>query len=402
MAEQRLEVGADEAGTAGPEHVDVELGNAGHRFGDVPRRRIHERREDVILEVATDTGKFDGDVDAEAVELVGRPDAGEHQQLGGIEHAGAHDELALGDDPLDGAGPLDLDADAAATFDEQAAGRAPRADDEVRVLLGRRQVGACGTDPLAVADVELDRRHALRAGAVVVRVADNARLDGGLEHVAHERVEVVPRHDRQWSSCSPVLRCSAVEVLRAPEGGEHVGEAPAVVAEVGPRVVVMPLAPGVVHAVDRARAAEDLASGVRYAPAAEAGLLGALVAPVQLPGPELEGSRRIVDGRAGVRRSRLQQQDAHTLVGEATGDGAAGGAGSDDHHLGVGREGIDLGHRPGRYGSGRSRTMGRRTEEGRARCGHLQHRRVAASKDRAGVLVRDTIAIARAAIDKGR
>ena len=101
--------------------------------------RIHERREDVVLEVATDAGQFDGDVDAEAVELVGRPDAREHQQLGGVEHAGAQDQLALGDDPLDGAGPLDLDADAAATLDEQASGRAPGADDEVRVPLGRRR-----------------------------------------------------------------------------------------------------------------------------------------------------------------------------------------------------------------------------------------------------------------------
>ena len=72
----------------------------------------------MVLEVPTDTGEVDGDVDAEAVELVGRSDAREHQQLGRVEHAGAQDELALGDDPLDGAGPLDLDADAAATFEE--------------------------------------------------------------------------------------------------------------------------------------------------------------------------------------------------------------------------------------------------------------------------------------------
>ena len=106
-------------------------------------------------------------------------------------------------------------------------------------------------------------RDALWAGAVVVRVAGDARLDGGLEHVADERMEVVPRHDGKRSSRPPVLRRSAVEVLRPPEGGEHVGEAPAVVAEVGPRVVVDPLSPGVVHAVDRARAAEDLAPRVR-------------------------------------------------------------------------------------------------------------------------------------------
>ena len=357
-----------------------------------------ERREDVVLEVPTDAGQVDGDVDAEAGELVGRADAREHQQLRRVEHAGAQDHLALGDDPLDGAVALDLDADAAATLDEQPPGRAPGADDEVRVPLGRREVGARGADPLAVADVELDRGDAVGAGAVVVRVAGHARLDGGLEHVADERMQVVARHDGERPARPPVLRRSAVEVLRPPECGQHVGEAPAVVAEVGPRVVVGPLAPGVVHAVDRARAAEDLAPGLRDAPAAEAGLLGALVAPVQLPAPELEESGRVVDRRAGVRRSRLQQQDADTLVGEPAGDGAAGGSGADDHHLGVGRQGSTWVIVCRRYGSQRVPGHGSPHRSGG---GPLWSPPAAASKEEAGVLGRDTIAIARRRSIKG-
>ena len=83
------------------------------------RERVEERRtvglvvhrgHRVVLQVVTD-GQVLADLDPEEREILGRPDAGEHQQDGRLVGARGEDHLALGPDHLDVAVPGDLDAD---------------------------------------------------------------------------------------------------------------------------------------------------------------------------------------------------------------------------------------------------------------------------------------------------
>src|SRR5262249_33979375 len=51
-----------------------------------------------VLEVLADAGEVDDDLDAVALELGARTDAGEHQELRAVEDAAAEDDLAPGPD----------------------------------------------------------------------------------------------------------------------------------------------------------------------------------------------------------------------------------------------------------------------------------------------------------------
>ena len=108
---------------------------------------------------------------------------------------------------------------------------------------------------------------------------------------------------------------AALVVLGAPEVGQHVVPAPAVVAFARPAVVVLGLAAHVDHGVDRARAAEHLAARLVAAPAAEAGLRHGLEGPVV--GAVLGQQREpggAVDEDALVGRPGLEQADADGRV----------------------------------------------------------------------------------------
>jgi hypothetical protein len=90
----------------------VELLEARERSRYRTRSAVDHGREDVIVQVAPDAGKVDDDIDSEAAELVGGPDAGEQQELGRLDRPRADHDLALGADLLDRTPSLDFDADA--------------------------------------------------------------------------------------------------------------------------------------------------------------------------------------------------------------------------------------------------------------------------------------------------
>ena len=126
MEEERLDVGRRKPGPAAPEEVAVQLLEARQRGRNRLRRRVDDRREHVVVQVAPDAREIGDDVDPEAGELVRGADAGEQQQLGRLDRACADDDLALRADLLERTVPGDLDPDAARALEEQALCAAPR------------------------------------------------------------------------------------------------------------------------------------------------------------------------------------------------------------------------------------------------------------------------------------
>ena len=246
----------------------------------------------------------------------------------------ADDHLVLGADPLDGAVPHDLDADAAASVDDQPPRARSGQDLEVRRVGDRRQEGRRHALAHAVLDVELRVRHAVELLAVVVVVERDPGLLGGVDDRGVDRVRLVLRQHVQRPADPVVLARTPIEVLGPLEQRQHVGVAPAVVPQVRPGVVVAAMTARVDHPVQRARSAEHLAARPLQL-AVRARCLGdRAVAPVLLAVPQLEDARWVVDRRVDIRPARLEQHDAGARVDETPRDDGSGRPGPDDDDVG--------------------------------------------------------------------
>src|SRR5438046_2929196 len=66
--------------------------------------------------------------------------------------------------------------------------------------------------------------------------------------------------NRKWSADTVEVVAAATLILGAPEIGQHVGEAPAGIAELPPMIVILVLAADLEQTVDRTRSAQHLAA----------------------------------------------------------------------------------------------------------------------------------------------
>ena len=135
---------------------------------------------EVVLEVPPDAGHVGDDGDAHGLELGGRPDPVQQQELRRVDGATGEDHLT-GVDRLGAAAvPLDLHARRARAVEVH-----PVTIVEVRSVRLRRErhdrveVGPRGRQPSAPVDVPVERREALLAIAVDVVRPRVAGLDGG-------------------------------------------------------------------------------------------------------------------------------------------------------------------------------------------------------------------------------
>ena len=131
-----------------------------------------------------------------------------------------------------------------------------RLDREVRATARGPQVGDRGRAAEAVAGRELVVAGAFLRRAVEVGVARNADLAGRGDQRLDELVlRADVGHPERAVGAVPFALAADV-VLELAEVRQHVGVAPAAVAERGPVVVVVAVAADVDEAVDRARAAQ--------------------------------------------------------------------------------------------------------------------------------------------------
>ena len=280
----------------------------------------------------------------------GAADAGQHQDLRRAEDAGAEDDLLAGTDGAQGAVLVDhLDAGGAAVLDDDLG------DVHLGLQAERREVvpvdvAARGAVAQAAGGVLLHHAGALLRLAVVVGEHLHAEgVGGGLHELAGrlDRHRVAGDLDRP-ARAAVVVR--AVDPVLHPlvDGVDLVG-GPAGVALGRPRVVVGAVAPDVDHAVDRARAADHLAAGLRDLPVERVLLRRRVVAPVDLRLDLGDGVHRadhpgLLHQELVVALARLEQDHALPGLGQPRGEGAASAPRPHDDVVGLVDLGTGLGH----------------------------------------------------------
>ncbi len=250
-------------------------------------RPVDDRREQVVVEVATDAGQVGDDVDAERAQLVGRADARGEQEARGPDRAAGDDDLALRVRGLDAPAALVLHPDAAVALEDQAPRGRLGEDRQVRVIEHRPEVRARRAVARAVLDDVLHGRDAELRVAVVVGVERDARLDRGVDHRLMERV-------------GPDVLADLHEALDLLEERLHLRPGPAVVARVRPHVVVERVAADPDHPVQRAGAAEHAAARPLQPALHRVHLRRRPDRPVVLAVPQLVHAGDVVDGGVGV------------------------------------------------------------------------------------------------------
>ena len=288
----------------------------------------------MILQVAADTGKVEQRPDADRVQVIGRSDARQHQELWRVDGAARQDDLAAAARDLVLALVTVAHAHRHVLVEDDALDL--RVGDHVHVVPvardGGMQVGARRAPALPVLLGDLVVADAFLDRAVEVRHALVTGLFAGREEriVDLERIGLVG--DVEQAAGTVKLVAAALVVLRLLEERQHVVEAPAFVAELAPVIVVPGVAAHVQHRVDRRGATEGLAARPIHAPVVAMRLGCGLVAPVvrRFVAQAREAGRHLQHKRV-VGGARLEDQDAQPIVfGEAVGDRAAGRAGADD------------------------------------------------------------------------
>ena len=257
----------------------------------------HHPRRHVVDEVLPHPGQLVHHFDPVLAEHRGPADAGELEKLGGVDRAPAEHHLAPRERLLLAAVAPVADSGAAlAVEDEPVRERAAR-HVQVRPAARGAEIAMGGAHSPPPADGGLGLADPFLALPVVVRVVRQAGLDPGPEQRVVEGALVRHlAHPERAALRAPFVR-PALEVLHALEHGQHVVVAPAPVAELGPGVVVEPLAADEDEAVDRARPAEHPPARDRDRPPARAFVGLGAVAPV---------GGRVVDELREADRHRAQ------------------------------------------------------------------------------------------------
>ena len=135
----------------------------------------------VVAEVLADRGLVEQHLDFAHRQVLGRADAGEHQQLRRVEGAAAEDHLALGAQLLRLAELARLDPDRAGALEEHPVDVHEGHHGQVRPLHRRVQVGDGGAGAHPVALGHLVHADPVLLGAVEVLVAGQPGFDAGLD-----------------------------------------------------------------------------------------------------------------------------------------------------------------------------------------------------------------------------
>ena len=264
--------------------------------------------------------------------MVGRADAGEHEQLRAADRACREDDLRLGPGGLFAPRVPVGDAGGPAALDHESRRGGVRQDRQV--LRPLRKIGVGGAAPPSVALGHLVEAHAVLLRPVEVVVSHGTAPGGRLDEVPPVFGLVAEILNGQRAARAVIDARPAGVVLRAQEVGRQLAEPPAGAAEVvAPRVVVQPVTPDVDHRVHGRTAAEHPAARPVDRPRVGALLRERHVVPVVLGAEEpVVGGRDVNLVDVIGRRACLEEKHSGAGVfGEPRGQHAARAAAAHDH-----------------------------------------------------------------------
>ena len=195
------------------------------RFSPHPRQLVHH-------------------LDPVLAEHLGPADPGELEELGGIDRASTEHHLARRVRLFLAAVPPVADAGASLAVEDEPVRERAAHHLKVRPAAHGAEIAMGGAHPPPAADGGLGLADPFLALPVVVGVVREAGLHAGPEQRLVEGAPIRDlAHPERAALRAPLVR-PALEVLHAPEHRQKVIVAPAPVAELGPGVVVEPLAAG--------------------------------------------------------------------------------------------------------------------------------------------------------------
>ena len=266
----------------------------------------------MVLKVFADARQVDAHIDAEPAELVGRTDAGQHQQLGRFDRAATDDHLSAAVRRSGAAVLQVLDAHAAIVLDDQSGRARPRLQAHVAPRQSGLQIR--GQDAAAAAILEIEMVPAAAEGRSVEVVHQGiAELDARGEKRLRHGVSGVLGIDDGDGALLSRRRIGVVELVFQPlEIRQAVLEGPAAATVIGPVVeIARPRAH--MHHMVYERAAADAAASRRIDASIVQRRLGrAVVSPIELGEQQLVPAPGHLHRLRQVGAARLQHKDART------------------------------------------------------------------------------------------
>jgi hypothetical protein len=226
----------------------------------------------MIVQVLPDTRLIHGDRNAKLAQMIGGAYAGQHQELGRHQAAGAQDHFLGGGDAFHSARQRDHDAAAIAALDVELDHRRAGQQRQVRALERRNEIAVRGRHAAYLrigVDVLLPGRIADMRDVVHVAVLGLAAGHRRLDERSRHRMRFVAGTRGDHARAAAHRACAAGKPLGLLEIADDVLEAPARTRRLLPRVVVGLVAVQPDRGVDAGAAADDPADRRRDAAAVE-------------------------------------------------------------------------------------------------------------------------------------
>lgn len=309
----------------------------------------------MILEVVSNSGKVDEDVNTDRLKMSSGTNSGDLKEGRCVHSSGGENHLSLSSDIAYGSarvrGKLNTDGlGVAVGIVEQNAGNSLASGDmEVWAINDGGQVAISGTAPGICVVGQAGGYNRGTSHVAFVRLADDgdAKLLDTVEEVLGLRVVKVPgitdldgpittvdfRIGVDLEIVASVIIYIRTERLRLLEVREQVIPAPAVVPEINPGVVVGGRGTGPDHAVDDTSTTDSLAEGKRTVGVVEEGLGDGPPVPV-VHGDILEtdAARSLHLPSPVVQATGFEDEDSATLLlSEAVGENQARDSASNNH-----------------------------------------------------------------------
>src|SRR5579883_1617906 len=164
--------------------VDAQIAIERHRLDDL----VNEADIDMVLQILADAGQVMRGLYAVRCKLVGVADAGQHENLRGIDRAGREDDLLIGAGAKALAILLIFHCKSAAALDDDALGQGVSGDGEIWPGENRTKESFRRAAPLAVPDREIIAAEAFLLLAVEIVIDRVAGLLARLDEQVEKRV----------------------------------------------------------------------------------------------------------------------------------------------------------------------------------------------------------------------